>query len=229
MWARSWNTKTRTRSSYRCGSSIPAFTAFARSSCGSTSGRSSRTPRRAKLYLTDMAAILNRHGQRVQALHLDDSSELLGINTRVELAEADRILRARKARELMLSGVTIERPETVTIDAQVRIGTDTIVEPFDAPAGQDRYRRGLPHRRGSDPRIGRTRGPGGDGALHSDSRFAHRSRRAGRPLRARAHAGPSGPGGAGRQLRRIEEDAARRGREEPASGLSGRFAKSGSA
>jgi len=83
-----------------------------------------------ELYLTDMAAILNRHGQRVQALHLDDSSELLGINTRVELAEADRILRARKARELMLGGVTIERPETVAIDAHVRIGTDTIIEPF---------------------------------------------------------------------------------------------------
>ena len=83
-----------------------------------------------ELYLTDMAEILNRHGQRVQALHLDDSSELLGINTRIELAEADRILRARKARELMLAGVTIERPETVAIDAQVRIGTDTIIEPF---------------------------------------------------------------------------------------------------
>ncbi len=83
-----------------------------------------------EVYLTDMAAILNHHGQRVQALHLDDSSELLGINTRIELAEADRILRARKARELMLAGVTIERPETVAIDALVRIGADTVVEPF---------------------------------------------------------------------------------------------------
>jgi bifunctional UDP-N-acetylglucosamine pyrophosphorylase / glucosamine-1-phosphate N-acetyltransferase len=83
-----------------------------------------------ELYLTDMAEILNRHGHRVQPLHLEDSSELLGINTRVDLAEADRILRARKARELMLSGVTIERPETVAIDAQVRVGADTIIEPF---------------------------------------------------------------------------------------------------
>jgi bifunctional UDP-N-acetylglucosamine pyrophosphorylase/glucosamine-1-phosphate N-acetyltransferase len=83
-----------------------------------------------EIYLTDMATILRGHGQRVQALHLDDSSQLLGINTRVELAEADRILRARKARELMLAGVTIERPETVAIDAQVRIGADTVVEPF---------------------------------------------------------------------------------------------------
>jgi bifunctional UDP-N-acetylglucosamine pyrophosphorylase/glucosamine-1-phosphate N-acetyltransferase len=83
-----------------------------------------------ELYLTDMAEILNRHGQRVQAQHVKDSSELLGINTRIDLAEADRILRARKARELMLAGVTIERPETVAIDAQVRVGTDTIIEPF---------------------------------------------------------------------------------------------------
>lgn len=83
-----------------------------------------------ELYLTDIVAILNRHSQRVRQFHIDDSSELLGINTRVELADADRLLRARKAREVMLSGVTIERPETVAIDAQVRIGPDTIVEPF---------------------------------------------------------------------------------------------------
>jgi bifunctional UDP-N-acetylglucosamine pyrophosphorylase/glucosamine-1-phosphate N-acetyltransferase len=87
-------------------------------------------PAAQELYLTDMAEILNRHGQSVQQLHLDDASELLGINTRIELAEADHILRARKARELMLSGVTIERPETVAIDSQVRVGTDTIIEPF---------------------------------------------------------------------------------------------------
>ena len=48
-----------------------------------------------------------------------DAGEALGINTRVELAGADRILRARKVRELMLAGVTIESPETVTMDADV--------------------------------------------------------------------------------------------------------------
>lgn len=83
-----------------------------------------------EFYLTDMAAILNARGHRVQAMHVDDPAELLGINTRIELADADRLLRARKSNELMLSGVTIERPETVSIDAQVRIGGDTIIEPF---------------------------------------------------------------------------------------------------
>ena len=75
-----------------------------------------------ELYLTDMAEILTRHGHRVSALHIEDPDELLGINTRVELADADRVLRERKCRELMLAGVTIERPETVTIACVVAGG-----------------------------------------------------------------------------------------------------------
>ena len=81
-------------------------------------------------YLTDMVAILIRAGSRVTAMKIPDSSELLGINNRVELAEADRILRARKVRQLMIDGVTIEKPETVTIDSGVTIGMDTIIGPF---------------------------------------------------------------------------------------------------
>jgi len=83
-----------------------------------------------ELYLTDMCEILTKHGHRVGALHIDDPDELLGINTRIELADADRVLRERKCRELMLAGVTIERPESVTIDMHVRVGVDTVVEPF---------------------------------------------------------------------------------------------------
>jgi bifunctional UDP-N-acetylglucosamine pyrophosphorylase / glucosamine-1-phosphate N-acetyltransferase len=81
-------------------------------------------------YLTDMVAILLRAGSRVTALKIPDASELLGINNRVELAEADRILRARKVRQLMLEGVTIEKPETVTVDADVEVGIDTVIGPF---------------------------------------------------------------------------------------------------
>lgn len=97
-------------------------------------------------YLTDMAVILRSHGHSVRALHIEDPAELLGINTRVELAEADGILRRRKTQELMLSGVTIERPETVTIDASVTVGGDTIVEPFARLLGQTTI--------GEDCRIG---------------------------------------------------------------------------
>ena len=81
-------------------------------------------------YLTDIVEILNRAGHRVQALHVEDSSEVLGINNRVELAEVDRICRERKVRQLMIGGVTIEKPETVTVDGQVEIGIDSVVGPF---------------------------------------------------------------------------------------------------
>jgi bifunctional UDP-N-acetylglucosamine pyrophosphorylase/glucosamine-1-phosphate N-acetyltransferase len=99
-----------------------------------------------EVYLTDMAEILTRHGHRVGALHIDDPDELLGINTRVELADADRVLRERKCRELMLAGVTIERPETVTIDTHVQVGADTVVEPFARLLGMTQI--------GEDCRIG---------------------------------------------------------------------------
>jgi bifunctional UDP-N-acetylglucosamine pyrophosphorylase/glucosamine-1-phosphate N-acetyltransferase len=81
-------------------------------------------------YLTDIVEIFRRHGYSCGTIVLDDPREVLGINTRVELAEVDRVLRDRKTRELMLAGVTIEKPETVTIDPGVRIGPDTVVEPF---------------------------------------------------------------------------------------------------
>ena len=79
-------------------------------------------------YLTDMVGILRRHSHHVAPVLVTDSTELLGINTRVELAVADKILRNRKSRELMLAGVTIENPDTVTVDVNVQIEPDTVIE-----------------------------------------------------------------------------------------------------
>lgn len=87
-------------------------------------------------YLTDMIEIFNRAGLRVAATKISDPGELLGINDRVQLADADHILRDRKTRELMRAGVTIEKPETVTIDPDVRIGMDTVIGPFARITGQ---------------------------------------------------------------------------------------------
>ena len=83
-----------------------------------------------ELYLTDMIEVLRGHGHQAKTLRVPDPAEILGINTRVELAQADRYLRERKVTRLMLDGVTIERPETVTIDKHVEIGPDTVVEAF---------------------------------------------------------------------------------------------------
>lgn len=81
-------------------------------------------------YLTDIVDLFNHSGESVRALLHADADELLGINTKLELALVDKIFRERKTRELMLAGVTIRRPETVVIDAQVRIGMDSVIEPF---------------------------------------------------------------------------------------------------
>jgi len=68
----------------------------------------------------------------------ESPEEILGCNTRKELADADRILRARKAAELMDAGATIYLPETVVIDPGVACGPDTVVEPFVQLLGKTR-------------------------------------------------------------------------------------------
>jgi bifunctional UDP-N-acetylglucosamine pyrophosphorylase/glucosamine-1-phosphate N-acetyltransferase len=83
-----------------------------------------------EFYLTDLAAILGRNQHKVVALAAADAQEVLGVNTRLELAQLDRILRDQKCAELMAAGVTIYRPETCVIDSAVWVGADTVIEPF---------------------------------------------------------------------------------------------------
>lgn len=82
-----------------------------------------------ELYLTDAIAVLAQQGETVLAQLAADAPEVLGCNTRGELAEADRVFRARKRDALMDAGVTIQLPETVVIDPDVQIGEDTVIEP----------------------------------------------------------------------------------------------------
>jgi len=82
-----------------------------------------------ELYLTDAIAVLNAKGETVQAQVAADSREVLGCNTRADLAEVDRVFRERKRAALMDDGVTIQLPETVLIDPDVTVGEDSIIEP----------------------------------------------------------------------------------------------------
>ena len=84
----------------------------------------------AELYLTDMARLLREAGERVVALETASAEEVLGANTLAELAALDSALRAATARRLMAAGVTIFRPETCVIDADVEVAPDTVIEPF---------------------------------------------------------------------------------------------------
>jgi len=89
-------------------------------------------------YLTDMPAILSRAGHRVEAMRIADAAEALGINDRAQLAQVDAIFRERKRAAVMAAGITLIKPETITIDAGVELGMDTIVEPFAQLLGKTR-------------------------------------------------------------------------------------------
>jgi len=81
-------------------------------------------------YLTDMAAVFRKARRRVVAWRTATPSEVLGGNTRAELADIDRQLRMTKCRQLMADGVSIFFPETCVIDADVQVAPDTVIEPY---------------------------------------------------------------------------------------------------
>jgi len=83
-----------------------------------------------EFYLTDVAALLVADGQRVVALQAASVDEVLGANTIAEVMHLDQAMRAATARRLMAQGVTIFRPDTCVIDAEVTIGPDTVIEPY---------------------------------------------------------------------------------------------------
>ena len=80
-------------------------------------------------YITDAVALLRGDGHRVGAWVVGDWREVQGVNNRVQLAEARRILNDRLLQEHMLAGVTIVDPATTWVDVQVRIGADALIEP----------------------------------------------------------------------------------------------------
>jgi bifunctional UDP-N-acetylglucosamine pyrophosphorylase/glucosamine-1-phosphate N-acetyltransferase len=91
-----------------------------------------------EFYLTDVAELLESAGERVVAYKSAEYEELLGANTLAELAALDSTLRARTTRRLMDSGVTIFKPETCVIDADVEVAADTVIEPFVQLLGKTR-------------------------------------------------------------------------------------------
>lgn len=87
-------------------------------------------------YLTDIFEILNSQGGKIASVSADSSIEVMGINSRKELAVAETYLRRQILDDLMDNGVTIISPETVFIDRGVKIGQDTVIYPFTAILGQ---------------------------------------------------------------------------------------------
>jgi len=80
-------------------------------------------------YLTDLVAAYHRRGLRVETLRVGSADELRGVNSRVDLADLNALVRARKNRALMLSGVTLEDPASTYVDEDTTVGPDTVVGP----------------------------------------------------------------------------------------------------
>lgn len=81
-----------------------------------------------EFYLTDVIALLRKAGHTVQTSSLQDPSEMMGINDRVNLMEVESRIRARINFEWMKKGVTIEDPRTTWIDSTTRLGKDVRIE-----------------------------------------------------------------------------------------------------
>ncbi len=81
-------------------------------------------------YLPDVLEILRKQGKKIWAVATEDYESTFGINSRSQLAQAEKILRHRKNEELMAEGVTLMDPDTTFIDADVKIGRDTVIYPF---------------------------------------------------------------------------------------------------
>ncbi|MFO7983880.1 MAG: bifunctional UDP-N-acetylglucosamine diphosphorylase/glucosamine-1-phosphate N-acetyltransferase GlmU [Desulfuromonadales bacterium] len=80
-------------------------------------------------YLTDTIEMARKQHRPVRAVTVEDPREVMGINDRVQLAEATAIMRERINAEWMRRGVTLVDPETTYIEANVTLDPDTIIEP----------------------------------------------------------------------------------------------------
>ncbi len=87
------------------------------------------SPRKGEYYLTDLVGVAVAEGRKVEVVITETPEEVLGVNTRVHLAEAERVVRMRKNRALMLSGVTLIDPESTYIQPGVQVGRDTTIWP----------------------------------------------------------------------------------------------------
>jgi bifunctional UDP-N-acetylglucosamine pyrophosphorylase/glucosamine-1-phosphate N-acetyltransferase len=89
-------------------------------------------------YLTDIIGLAVERGLRVSAMIAPDADECLGINSREQLAAAERVVRRQTCARWMEAGVTLRDPATTWIDADVEIGRDSVIHPHVTLEGRTR-------------------------------------------------------------------------------------------
>ena len=87
-------------------------------------------------YITSLVQIGSSGGSTVQAIPTKDPAELMGVNDRLQLSQVEAVLRQRIREQWMLSGVTMLDPASVYIDAEVKIGQDTVILPNTSIVGR---------------------------------------------------------------------------------------------
>ena len=79
-------------------------------------------------YLPDIVPLALQDGKTVETVAMQDASEMFGVNNRVQLAEVESLMQQRVIHDWQMNGVTIEKPESVRIEAGVSIGIDTVIQ-----------------------------------------------------------------------------------------------------
>jgi len=86
--------------------------------------------KKGEYYLTDIIAIFRKHDFKIESVSTASEDEAFGINSREELAKAEKILRDRTIKKFLDQGITIVDPANTYIDASCRIGQDTVIKPY---------------------------------------------------------------------------------------------------
>jgi bifunctional UDP-N-acetylglucosamine pyrophosphorylase/glucosamine-1-phosphate N-acetyltransferase len=129
---------------------------FDRAALRSALTKVERANRQNEFYLTDVIGILREKGERVVAWRAQDAAEIMGANSRAQLAELESFVHARVNEQLMADGVSIVDPSQTYIDPTVKVGRDTVIHPMTFLHGDTRIGAGCeigPNVKATDSRI----------------------------------------------------------------------------
>lgn len=86
-------------------------------------------PKKGEYYLTDVIGVLRKNNKRISSVLCKDAVEALGVNSRLDLARANDIIRKKVLESLMLKGVTVVDPDSTFVSMDAKIGRDTVIRP----------------------------------------------------------------------------------------------------
>ncbi len=92
-------------------------------------GKLSNTNSKGEYYLTDVVQHAVAQGLRARMVEVEDNSEIVGVNTRLDLAHAEALIQKRLQEAAMLGGVTMLNPDSVTLAMDTRFGRDVVLDP----------------------------------------------------------------------------------------------------